>query len=214
MELRQKLVSQFGNPRGAVGNVVGFIMSHRTSNRERIQWAVSLLDVRTGDHVLETGFGPGIAIQILSNLAPYGVVYGIDHSPLMVKQASRRNRSSVGTGHVKLMAASVSQLPSFGHKLDKVLDINSFQFWRSALCSPAGERKPASGRGHRHCPSTTKPGRNGKGLNPGSIPNCGKARGKRVRGRPYRAQGHEPVPTVWRHGQTAGMRGWSATDPS
>ena len=133
MELRQKLVSQFGNPRGAVGNVVGFIMSHRTSNRERIQWAVSLLDVRTGDHVLETGFGPGIAIQILSNLAPYGVVYGIDHSPLMVKQASRRNRSSVGTGHVKLMAASVSQLPSFGHKLDKVLDINSFQFWPDPL---------------------------------------------------------------------------------
>jgi len=133
MGLREKLVRQFGNPRGVVGKIAGFIMSHRTSNRERIRWAVSLLEVRTSDHVLETGFGPGIAIQILSSLASDGVVYGIDHSPLMVRQASRLNRSSVGTGHVKLMAASVSQLPSFGNKLDKVLDVNSFQFWPDPL---------------------------------------------------------------------------------
>ncbi len=129
MGLRQRLMHQFGNPRGALGRAAGFIMSHRTSNLEHNAWAVSLLNVRPADCVLEIGYGPGVAIHMLGQLAADGLVYGIDRSPLMFEQASRRNSQLIRTGRVKLMVASVSNLPPLERKVDKVLDINTYQFW-------------------------------------------------------------------------------------
>src|SRR3712207_9494787 len=67
-------------------------MAHRTSNRRRNVWAVSLLGVRPEDRVLEIGFGPGIAIRELGRLARKGYVCGIDHSELMLRRAKRGKR--------------------------------------------------------------------------------------------------------------------------
>jgi hypothetical protein len=46
------------HPRGAAGSVTGWVFAHRPSNRQRNRWAVSLLDIRPADQVLEIGFGP------------------------------------------------------------------------------------------------------------------------------------------------------------
>jgi SAM-dependent methyltransferase len=129
MGLRKRVVRQFGNPRGTLGRLVGFVMSHRSSNLERTRWAISLLHVQPNDCALEIGFGPGVAIRMLAELATDGVVYGVDHSPLMLEQASRRNQDFIRAGRVTLMVASASRLPSFERRFDKVLDINAFQFW-------------------------------------------------------------------------------------
>ena len=147
MGLRERLVRQFGDPSGALGKVVGFIMSHRLSNLERISWAVSLLNVRPTDCVLEIGYGPGIAIQILGRLATEGFVYGVDRSQLMFEQAARRNKKLTGAGRVGLMVASASRLPSFDRRIDKVLDINSFQFWDDQVAVLAEIRERLSSGG-------------------------------------------------------------------
>ena len=47
------IVGQFGQPRGAIGNVAGWVMAHRPSNRQRNSWVAALLDVQPSDHVLE-----------------------------------------------------------------------------------------------------------------------------------------------------------------
>ena len=133
MGLRERLVRQFGDPSGAVGKMVGYIMSHRTSNLERIAWAVSLLNVQPSDCVLEIGYGPGVAINILGRLATEGFVYGVDRSQLMFDQASRRNRDRINMGRIELMVAFASRLPTLGRAVDKVLDINSFQFWNDQV---------------------------------------------------------------------------------
>ena len=49
----------------------------------------------------------------------------------MLKQASKRNKEAISSGRVKLLLNSVSNLPSFEEPLDKMLDINSFQFWEN-----------------------------------------------------------------------------------
>lgn len=135
MSLWGKVAKQFGKPEGFLGSVAGFIMSKRGSNIERNEWAISLLNIQPSDHVLEVGFGPGVAIQQMSELATDGVIYGIDHSELMVKKASNRNREAISSGKVKLTAASVADLPAFDEPVDKVLDINTFQFWEDPLNS-------------------------------------------------------------------------------
>ena len=75
--LRQRVIdavrAQFGRPTGLWGIAAGLLMAHRTSNRRRNAWAVSLLDVRPEDRVLEIGFGPGLAIRELSRIAAEGV---------------------------------------------------------------------------------------------------------------------------------------------
>jgi SAM-dependent methyltransferase len=99
--------AQFRRPSGFAGRAAGALMAHRSSNRKRNAWAVSLLQVRPDDRVLEIGFGPGLAIRELSRLAHEGYVCGIDHSELMLRQARRRNADGIRRGVVDLRLGSV-----------------------------------------------------------------------------------------------------------
>ncbi|MEO3867880.1 class I SAM-dependent methyltransferase [Nonomuraea sp. B12E4] len=127
------IVRQFGHPRGLPGRVAGWIMAHRGSNVRRNRWAVSLLDVRPTDRVLEVGFGPGIAIAELAGRATRGRVYGVDHSEVMVRQAGRRNAAAVRARRVELIHASADRLPGFDEPLDAILSVNSLGFWPDAV---------------------------------------------------------------------------------
>jgi ubiquinone/menaquinone biosynthesis C-methylase UbiE len=126
MNMKQAAVMQFGNPRGAAGNVAGWVMAHRSSNRKRNAWAVSLLDVQPEDRVLEIGFGPGRAIAELARRS--GHVYGIDRSQVMLRQASRRNAAAIRAGKVTLRASPVEELP-FDGPFDAILAVNTLGFW-------------------------------------------------------------------------------------
>jgi len=123
------VVSQFHQPEGPAGWLVGWEMALRPSNRRRNGWAVSLLDVQPTDHFLEIGFGPGIAIREAARRATRGRVAGVDHSAEMVKQATGRNRAAVRAGRVELHHAAADALPSLGWLVDKVLVVNSLGFW-------------------------------------------------------------------------------------
>jgi ubiquinone/menaquinone biosynthesis C-methylase UbiE len=103
-------------------------MGARPSNRERNRWAVSLLDIQPSDRVLEIGFGPGLAIREIARLAVEGYVCGIDHSEVMLRQASRRNARALHSGRVDLRLGSVESLPTFEERFDKILAVNALQF--------------------------------------------------------------------------------------
>src|SRR6476469_9081276 len=117
--IKRRLISQFHRPRGVVGRAVGWFMAHRGSNRQRNIWVVSILDIQPTDRVLEVGFGPGIAIAELARRVTRGRVYGIDHSEVMVRQATRRNAAAVRAGRVELLHTP----------LDVILAVNSLGFW-------------------------------------------------------------------------------------
>ena len=125
------IVGQFGHPRGAAGRAVGWVMTHRPSNRRRNSWVVSLLDVQPADQILEIGFGPGLAVAELSRrVGGSGHVYGADHSDVMLRQATRRNASAIAAGRVTLSRAPVDQLPAtLGGPFDAILAVNSVGFW-------------------------------------------------------------------------------------
>jgi ubiquinone/menaquinone biosynthesis C-methylase UbiE len=121
--------AQFGRPTGFWGHAAGLLMAHRSSNRRRNAWAVSLLDVRAQHRVLEIGFGPGLAILELSRIAHRGHVCGIDHSEVMLRQASRRNAEGIRRGVADLRVGSVDDLPSFDTPFDRILAVNAMLFW-------------------------------------------------------------------------------------
>ncbi len=127
--LDRDAIGQAHHPRGAAGSVTGWVFAHRPSNRQRNRWVVSLLGVQPADQVLEIGFGPGLAVAELAR-AGAAHVYGIDHSGVMLRQASRRNAAAVRAGRITLMRARVDQIPpALDSPFDVVLAVNSVGFW-------------------------------------------------------------------------------------
>ncbi len=119
--------AMFAHPRGLAGRLGGLIMARLSGARNA--WIISLLDVQPEDRVLEVGSGPGAAIQVLADLARNGTVVGIDSSPLMLRQATRRNVRAVRAGRVQLRQGSALALPFEDASFDKALTINSVQIW-------------------------------------------------------------------------------------
>jgi ubiquinone/menaquinone biosynthesis C-methylase UbiE len=131
--IRRFLRAQFGRPTGFWGNIAGKIMAFTPSNKERIRWTISLLDAKPDDRVLEIGFGPGFAIELMSKIVSEGFVAGIDHSDVMVRQAGERNARAIREGRVALRLGSVSNLPKFDEPFDKIFTINSIHFWTEPI---------------------------------------------------------------------------------
>jgi SAM-dependent methyltransferase len=128
------VVGQFVHPRGVVGHLAGWHMARSSANRRRNAFVVSLLDVQPGCRVLEIGFGPGLAIaELATRVGPSGHVYGIDHSEVMVRHATRRNAGAIRAGRVTLARACVDDLPPTLDRLDVILAVNAMGSWTAPV---------------------------------------------------------------------------------
>lgn len=93
-------------------------------------WA---LELAPGERVLEVGFGPGVAIDAIVRSSQDVVVVGMDHSEVMLRQATSRNAAAVAAGRVHLHLASVEDPPAFDEPFHKIFAINSVGFWRDPV---------------------------------------------------------------------------------
>ena len=122
-------VAQFHHPTGAVGHVAGWVMGRRSSNVARNRWAVQVLDVQPSERVIELGCGPGVAIAALATRATRGLVVGVDHSEVMIRQARRRNGAAIRAGRVRLIRAPVERLSISDGPFDAALAVNTVGMW-------------------------------------------------------------------------------------
>jgi SAM-dependent methyltransferase len=130
----QKYVDrQYRRPSGLVGRWIGSRMArqHRPENL----WTVNLLDIQPTDHVLEIGFGPGIAVEEAARRASQGQVAGVDFSRAMVAAARRRNAEAVRAGRVDLRHGDAAHLPFADASFNKGYGIHSIYFWPEPLAA-------------------------------------------------------------------------------
>jgi ubiquinone/menaquinone biosynthesis C-methylase UbiE len=130
------LLRMFGRPTGLSGRIGGVILAR--VNRGFAEEIVTLLDLRPAERVLEVGFGPGVAIELLASAASMGKVAGIDPSKEMVEQARARNAAAIRTGAVDLRQGTVEGMPFEDATFETALAINSMQVWPD---KPAGLRE-------------------------------------------------------------------------
>lgn len=116
-----------------VGQLVGLIMAKRSSNIERNKWMLEKVGLNHDDHVLEIGYGPGIALEVASRTIVEGKLIGIDHSETMFQQASKRVASQIENGKVKLIVGDIQTFPVFETRFDHIYSANVVKFWKDPV---------------------------------------------------------------------------------
>jgi ubiquinone/menaquinone biosynthesis C-methylase UbiE len=122
-------VAQFHHPTGVAGHVAGWVMGRRSSNVARNRRAAQLLDVLPSERVIELGCGPGVAIAALAARATRGLVVGVDHSEVLIRQARRRNGAAGRAGRVRLIHKPVEKLSISDGPFDAALAVNTVGMW-------------------------------------------------------------------------------------
>jgi ubiquinone/menaquinone biosynthesis C-methylase UbiE len=134
---------QAAKPHGAMGVVMGWFM--QTLNAAQNRATVDALDPPPGAAVLEVGFGPGQALEMLARSRPLGLVAGVDHSALMLARAKRRLNGGRGDAALDLRLGDAGDLPFPDERFDAVYAVNSFHLWPDptrALAEMTGVLKP------------------------------------------------------------------------
>ncbi len=126
--IRQKVVRQFRKPHGPLGNIAGWIMANRASNRKRNLWTVDLLAIDPGDTVLEIGCGPGLAAEACLTSLQTGKYVGIDHSRVMLNQTAQRIVVPKEASRMELHCGDVAKIRELPDQFDKVFSVNVAQF--------------------------------------------------------------------------------------
>ena len=126
--LARAIARQLANPHGLLGELVARLMNR--SNGPMNRRAIELLGVAGGHRVLEVGFGGGITLDALLQLARNGAVYGLDPSPSMIARATSRYRSELAGGSLHLAEGCAEALPWPEESFDRVLSVNTLYFWR------------------------------------------------------------------------------------
>lgn len=132
MSPKTTFFSQFGNPSGPLGRLVGHVMAAKSDSRTRGRWTVDLLELDPADRVLELGYGPGVVTGWLCDEVPDGQVVGVDHSATMRDQAARRNRRHIASGLLDLRVGDAEHLPDDLGPFDAACGMNVWQFWQDA----------------------------------------------------------------------------------
>ena len=95
----------------------------------RIRWAVELMDVQPGDHVLEIGCGPGAGAELICQQLETGKLFAIDRSESGVDRTKRRCAQYVESGRLTVRQIDLATLRVPVKRLNKVFAFNVNLFW-------------------------------------------------------------------------------------
>jgi len=115
----------FAHPSGWLGRLAGWLMLWTNKHDD----LVDVLGVKPGDDVLEIGYGPGGLIRLLAKSTDASSIRGVDPSPEMRDQATRRNQKAVRAGRVQLGlgTADGSGLPDAS--IDLAVSVRNVAMW-------------------------------------------------------------------------------------
>ena len=120
--------SQFGNPRGVIGEVICFFMNR--INKKMYQSVVTRISKE--DKILDIGYGNGYLIEKMYKKSGTSIA-GIDISDDMRKAATKRNHFGVDKGDIKLYIGDCCDLQFDSNFFDIVTTVNTIYFWNDTL---------------------------------------------------------------------------------
>lgn len=124
--MRRWLAGQFARPSGWLGrHLIGAHLDLLSRDTNRL--VLEALDVRSGEKVLEVGFGGGGLLKLILDKGADAI--GIDVSHAMLCRAEDRFRNQVAEGRLALHLGSADRLPLDAAAVDKACSANALYFW-------------------------------------------------------------------------------------
>lgn len=123
----KKIQAHFKEPKGLIGKIIGKIMA--AENKALNKWTIKQLAIRPGKNILEIGYGPGYAIDLIFKLNSNVIVDGIDISETMEKEASHRLSKYIKAKKVQLDNGDVSNYTFQPNFYNYVFSVNNYTLW-------------------------------------------------------------------------------------
>jgi len=123
----QELAAQLRNPHGMMARKLAERMN--IANRDMYEGVWKALELGTGMHVLEIGFGNGNYFRALLGQAKDLKLHGLDMSKDMVVEATTRNKDVIAAGSLKLGQGTSDHMPFPDAQFDRIFCINVIYFW-------------------------------------------------------------------------------------
>ncbi|MBS4900028.1 MAG: class I SAM-dependent methyltransferase [Clostridiales bacterium] len=123
--------TNMGNPAKQEGQAgVDMLNRMNESHGHVTDWALSILDVKKGDRVLDIGCGGGATIsKLLEMVGEEGHVSGIDHALDSVTTSINNNLDAFVAGKTDIAHCSIEKTPFYDDLFDKVITVESLYFW-------------------------------------------------------------------------------------
>lgn len=94
---------------------------------------LQLLDLHSGNRVLEIGFGGGDLIHKIVKTGKPALTVGIERSPDAMAFCRQRFHHLLNQGLVELHLADATALPFLEHHFHQICTVNTLYFWSDAL---------------------------------------------------------------------------------
>jgi len=98
-------------------------------SHERFNWAAQILNIKSGDCILEIGCGVGLAIEAITPFLKKGKITAIDRSAAMISKANQRNQEAIGEGKARIFNTEFLAFSDRTIKYDKIFCFNINLFW-------------------------------------------------------------------------------------
>jgi SAM-dependent methyltransferase len=121
------LAGQLGHPRGLLGRGVGRMLNR--TNRFLIEASVDASEAAAGEAAADIGFGGGVGLSLLlDRVGADGTVHGVEVSRDMLARAGSGFTREIGTGRLRVLEGSLTELPLADASLDAVITVNTVYF--------------------------------------------------------------------------------------
>ncbi|MEU2120322.1 class I SAM-dependent methyltransferase [Nocardia niwae] len=125
--LLSTLAGQLGNPHGALGKGVAFVLNR--GNKAAIAGAVEAAGLAPGSAAADIGFGGGAGLPLLlERVGAGGMVHGVEISADMLARARASHRDDIDAGRLRLVEGSLTALPLPDDSLDATITVNTVYF--------------------------------------------------------------------------------------
>ena len=134
ISLETRKLSEMGNPGKPEGETgVAILERMNVSHYEFTSWALELTCMPASENVLDIGCGGGLTLKRLSAEFPNSKLVGLDYSEVAVKKTSELNSEDIASGKMRIIRASIEEMPFEDESFDFITSFETFYFWPDRL---------------------------------------------------------------------------------
>lgn len=124
---KEEISALLRKPEGNAGVEIAKLMAEHNAFMNQLTY--NTIQLQKNDDVLEMGIGNGSYFKQVKKIVQNGKLIGIDYSPTMIEKAIEINKELVDNKDIKIIHASIDNMPFENNAFSKIITVNTIYFW-------------------------------------------------------------------------------------